>query len=86
MSYGYDFRPGSVVETYPVVMVRAERKGRCPVCHGRVTRRTTFENTESPFNKASDGHVRTREEIRAKLRADAEAWEPDFRHAACIHD
>lgn len=86
MSYGYGYRPGSVVETYPVVQVHAERRDRCPVCQRRVTRRTTFEATVNPFNKGPDGQPRTRDEVRAKLRVDAEAWVPDFRHAACIDD
>lgn len=77
------YRPGSYAVTYPVVTVHAERKGRCPLCHRRVTRRMTFENTVNPFNRTPDGHVRTREEVRAKLREEAARWQADFTHETC---
>jgi len=80
------YRPGSYTVTFPRVSVHAERKGRCPVCDRRVTRRMTFMNTVNPLNKAADGHVRTRDEIRTKLRAEAEAWVPDFTHEKCRED
>lgn len=86
MSYTHSSGYGRVIETYPPINVHAERVGRCPVCRKRVRRNCTFTATESPFNRAVDGHVRTRPEIQAKLREDAKAWVPDFTHYTCMPD
>jgi hypothetical protein len=74
------YRPGSCTVTFPEIRVHAERKGRCPVCHRMVRRNTTFTATESPFNRAADGHVRSAAEIRAVLHTQATDWVPDFTH------
>ena len=55
------------------------RRGNCPVCGKRRTRSATFTATVSPFNKDPDtGRPRTPQQVGAALRAEAEAWVPDF--------
>ena len=59
------------------------KTGNCPVCGRRVTKSQTFEQTVNPFNRNEDGSVKTREQVRADVHAEAEAWQPDFRHEKC---
>lgn len=77
------------------IAVQATRKGVCTVCGRRTVRRCTFTATENPFNTIEDPaeptgrRPKTREEIRAGLRVDAEAWAPEpkvFDHEACAAD
>jgi hypothetical protein len=46
----------------------------CPECGKKLRRTRTFVQTESPFNKNAQGQPASRDEIRAKLRAEADAW------------
>lgn len=61
--------------TYEPVWARAEVSGSCGVCGKRCTRKTTIENTVSPFNKNEDGRVRTRMEVQERVRFLAREWE-----------
>lgn len=76
----------TITERYEPVQVPVERKGECPSCGKKVTRRRTFEHTVNPFNKNPDGTVRTYAEVLAQVKAEANEWEPDFRHntEACM--
>lgn len=66
--------------------IRAERRGKCPVC-GKTTKRSrTFERTVNPFNKDENGVPKTYERVYADTRAEAEAWSPEprvFEHGKC---
>lgn len=45
----------------------------------KVLRQKIFEKTVNPFNKNADGSVKSREEVRADVRAEAKAWEQEGR-------
>lgn len=66
----------------PVMAVRSV-VGTCPVCGKRTTRRRTFEHTINPFNRNADGQMKSYDEVRADVNAEADAWDPDFTHAKC---
>lgn len=62
------------------------RTGTCPRCGKKVTRSRTFERTVNPFNCVGEGEHRrpkTWSEVAADVRAEADAWEPDFTCKAC---
>lgn len=65
------------------VRVYAKKSGTCPICGKRVVRSMRFEHTVNPFNRNGDGTVRTYDEVRAAVNAEAAAWAPDFTHAKC---
>jgi hypothetical protein len=77
----------TITETYPEISTPAVRRGRCPGCGGRVTRRRTFAETLSPFNKIDDrSRPKTPAEVRASVATKATAWDPGpeaFRHDRC---
>lgn len=53
-------------------------------CGKTVRRSTTLSQTVNPFNKNADGQPKTEQEIRAELKAEAEAWQPtNDIHAEC---
>ena len=57
----------------------------CRVCSRTLTRSTTLSQTISPFNRGADGQPKTREQIRAELKAEAETWHPrNDIHADCV--
>jgi hypothetical protein len=61
------------------------KRVNCRVCGKTITRSTTLSQTISPFNKGADGQPKTREQIRAELREQAETWQPrNDIHADCI--
>jgi len=61
------------------------KRVKCRVCGKTITRSTTLSQTISPFNKDADGQPKTREQIRAELKAQAETWQPrNDIHADCI--
>ncbi|GAA2376306.1 hypothetical protein [Gordonia cholesterolivorans] len=66
------------------VAITARSNDKCPVCGRRTTRSKKFWQTISPFNRLPDGTPKTRDDINRELKAEADAWEPDHRHAACI--
>jgi hypothetical protein len=66
--------------THPVT-----KRVDCRVCGKKITRSTTLSQTISPFNKGADGQPKTREQIRAELKAQAETWHPrNDIHADCV--
>lgn len=69
-----------MIHTYPPIKTRREHRGKCPNCGKTVTRSKQFWMTVNPFNRNPDGSVRTAEEIRADVNAEADAWVPDFTH------
>lgn len=68
--------------TYRFQPVRAYRTltGTCPACEKRVTRSRTFEHTINPYNRNDDSTIRTPEQVREAVEAEADMWVPDFRH------
>ena len=65
--------------THPVT-----KRVDCRVCGKKITRSTTLSQTISPFNKGADGQPKTREQIRAELKAESETWQPRNNvHAPC---
>ncbi len=68
--------------TYNFQGVRARRQhtGKCPNCGKTVRRSRTFEHTINPFNKNADGEMKSFDEVRADVNAEADAWVPDFTH------
>lgn len=56
----------------------------CTVCGEKVRRQRTFSQTLNPFNKNTDGSVKTVPDIYRELSAKAEAWkaEPET-HPKC---
>lgn len=65
---------------------RRTRKGACPGCGKAVTRSRTFEHTVNPFNCTGEGDERrpkTWDEVHADVKAEADAWVPDFTCQSC---
>jgi len=77
----------TVTITYEQVREPATRTGPCPGCGRKTRRNRTFTETINPFNKIADkSRPKTPAEVRASVRAKAQAWQPDpevFRHDAC---
>lgn len=66
--------------THPVT-----KRVPCRVCGVKIGRATILSQTINPFNTNADGTQKTRNQIRAELRAEAEAWHPtNDIHRACI--
>lgn len=67
--------------------VTAKRTGQCPTCGKKATRSRTFEATVNPFNRNKEtGEPKTWDEVRADVKAEAEAWQPEpevFEHDKC---
>ena len=61
-----------------------DKSGECPVCEKRVRRSRTYSQTVNPFNRNEDGTVKTSYEVWLAVRAEGEAWQPDFTHERCI--
>jgi hypothetical protein len=59
------------------------RKLKCRNCGRRFTRSRTFTQTINPFNKNAAGQPKTRQEIYAELKAEANAWQPDDLCTTC---
>jgi hypothetical protein len=62
---------------------RRQHRGPCTGCGKTITRSRTFEHTVNPFNKRPDGGVKTWDEVRADVNAEADAWVPRLRCKAC---
>lgn len=71
---------------------QATRVGFCTVCGKKTRRSCTFSGTVNPLNRVDDPSApggrrpKTREEVRADVKAEAEAWKPEpsvFDHERC---
>jgi len=67
----------TVTERYEEVKRFARKSGPCALCGKRMRRQHTFTMTISPFNRNTDGSVRTRTEIDAALAEKAKEWEAE---------
>jgi len=59
---------------FEVVPFRATKTVKCLGC-GKILRRAkTFDQTINPYNRNAQGMRKSREEIMAELRAEADTW------------
>ncbi len=65
---------------FELVKAYRSKSGICPACGQKTTRTRVFEHSINPFNRNLDGSTKSRDEVRAAVNAEADAWEPDFRH------
>lgn len=71
--------------TFEEVSHSVQRSGKCPVCGARRKRSRTFTQTINPWNKDPEtGQPRTRRQIVTALRAEGDAWVPDFTCATVV--
>lgn len=63
------------VVTYDRLTVTGHKTLPCPECGKRVRRQRTFGQTVSPYNRNSDGTVKTAAEVRASVVASVREWE-----------
>ena len=71
--------------TFDKVTHHVTKRVPCRRCGKKLGRSTILSQTINPFNKGADGQPKTREQIRAELRAEAETWYPtNDIHAGCI--
>jgi len=61
-----------------------KKSGTCPKCGKKATRSNKFWQTQNPFNKNAEGHIKSAQEIMAECKEKLFAWkrEPVF-HAKC---
>ena len=64
-----------VVETYERVTWQARKSVPCPECGKKIRRQRTFGQTLNPFNRDRDGFLKTRQQIRRELYAEAAVWQ-----------
>ena len=72
---------------YQPVKTTRRRSAPCPVCGRRVTRSRTFEHTINPFHPAvrdCPPDTTPARAVRQAVEAEADAWQPDFRHDKCV--
>lgn len=74
--YGFIQRGNSRTEYYEEVKVSASKSGKCH-CGKKLTRKTTFMQTISPFNKNADGTLKDRNAILAELHEEAQQWKQE---------
>jgi hypothetical protein len=66
------------------VSITRVRVGRCDVCGKRCQKKKKFYQTLNPFNKNSDGTVKSRDEILLEVKLDGDKWfESSLRHEKC---
>lgn len=58
---------------YDELKVSAKKTGKCQ-CGKRLSRSTTFSETENPFNKNEQGQPKSRDEIYASLKVKRDIW------------
>lgn len=74
-----------VIITYERVEHWVSKTVPCRFCGKKIKRSTTLGQTLSPFNKDTDGNLKTERQIRAELNAKAKTWHPhNDIHAKCI--
>lgn len=69
--------------TYDPIRTARTKSGACPACGKRTKRTQTFQQTLNPYNRNSNGEMKTVREILLELEQQANEWEPDFRHDRC---
>lgn len=69
--------------TFSEVKLPEKRSLKCRECGKRFTRSMTFMQTLNPFNTNAEGFPKSYPEIRAELRAEADAWQPSDLCTAC---
>lgn len=70
--------------TFEEVSLRSRWKFRCADCGKRLVRTKKFRQTLNPFNKNPDGTIRSRADILARLRIEANEWQAsDVRCREC---
>lgn len=76
--------PTHITTTFERVPLTVKKSVPCTVCNRKVRRQRTFEQTINPWNKTSDGKVKTYKHIYPELEAKAAAWkaEPET-HSDC---
>jgi hypothetical protein len=65
------------------VSTSRRKSGKCPVCGKTVVRQQKFEHTINPFNKNTDGTIKTYSQVLNAVEKEADEWKPDFRHDKC---
>lgn len=71
-------------QTFKEVVFFSQRKASCAACGKPATRRLRYFQTINPFNKNTDGSVKTAEQILVELKAEAaEAKLTPLYHARC---
>lgn len=70
--------------TFQEIFLSFSKSGICPSCGKRAKRSQRFSQTINPFNKNSEGQIKSREEIYAELHQRGKSWmqTPTF-HAKC---
>lgn len=66
--------------TFPEIKLYGEKSTKCFVCGKRVRRRKKFYQTLNPFNKLSNGAIKSSEDIYKELKIEIDKWEkcPDI--------
>lgn len=69
---------------FDAITHRGKRSGVCPKCRKYGVRTQGFTQTVNPFNTNADGLMKTRDEIRSEVSAEAKKWaESQFVHVRC---
>ena len=63
--------------TYQRITHIAKRRVTCAVCGRKVNRQRMFGQTVNPWNKNTDGTVKTFMEVLAAVQVEAMLWEAD---------
>jgi hypothetical protein len=64
------------------VALQRSKVCKCAKCGKRLNRSKRFYQTVSPFNKNANGYQKTRSEINAELRVEADQWEQQPEYCA----
>jgi hypothetical protein len=67
----------TVTTHYSKIKHTAKRRVTCETCGKKVDRQRTFEQTVNPWNKNTDGTVKTFLEVLAAVQLEANLWEAD---------
>jgi len=60
--------------TFSEVSLRGEKSGKCAVCGKHAKRAEKFWQTQNPYNKNSDGSVKSRSDIMKELVIERDEW------------
>lgn len=66
------------------VSITAEKQGKCSCCNKSCKIKKKFYQTLNPFNRNSEGSVKTRQEIQEEINSERQKWmkEP-VKHKKC---